>query len=398
MELYLDCSCGISGDMTLAALAHLGLDLALLQRVLAEAGLDCRITAWKETRIAGPGMRMDVAWEAPQPLRHPADIAAVFHRLDMGESARARALACLEALTLAEAHAHQTAPEEVHFHEVGAVDTIVDIAGVCWGLERLGVSRVTASPLPWFAGTVQCAHGLLPLPAPATAWLMRGRPVRPTGAYEELVTPTGAALVHVLVDEFCDGPAGLLHRQGTGYGSRPGPEGLQAGLRAWLVDQEKDQRPAVSHALGGRECIVQLECHLDHLSGEELGQALAALSAMPEVPDVLWLPGTGKKNRPAGLLRVLCRPEHEESVSMAVLRHTHSLGLRRHCLERLVLPRESAAVTVAGQQLPGKRYVLEGQRYLRAEADAIAAAAAAMGVGTPAMRFGAEREERPADL
>lgn len=380
MDLYLDCGNGISGDMTLAALVHLGLDIAPLASALARAGVNCRIETWPETRVGGPGRRVDVSWDEVQPLRHPADIAAVFAVLDMGGAARQRALAVLEALTLAEAEAHQIPPEEVHFHEVGAIDTLVDIAGACWGLEQLGVRRVTASPLPWFSGMVQCAHGLIPLPAPAAAWLMRGKPVRPTDAREELVTPTGAALVHVLVDEFTDGPLGVLRALGTGYGSRPAP----GGLRAWLAEPAPE---AVSHARGGREQVLQLETHLDHLSGEELGMALTALAASPEVLDVLWLPGIGKKNRPAGLLRVLCRPEDEEGVSLGVLRHTHSLGLRRQCLERLVLPREAAELIDAGERLEAKAYILEGRRYVHAEAEAVKSASARLGVGAPALRF-----------
>ncbi len=381
MDLYLDCGNGISGDMTLAALVHLGLDPAPLTAALARAGVDCRIEARPETRAGGPGRRVDVSWDDGQPLRHPADIAAIFNRLELGGTALRRALAVLEALTLAEAEAHQIAPEKVHFHEVGAIDTLVDIAGACWGLEQLGVGRVMASPLPWFSGTVECAHGLIPLPAPAAAWLMRGKPVRPTGAREELVTPTGAALVHVLVDEFLDGPQGVLTALGTGYGSRPAP----AGLRAWLVEPVAESVP---HAQGGLEQVLQLETHLDHLSGEELGLALTALTALPETLDVLWLPGIGKKNRPAGLLRVLCRPADGESVSLAILRHTHSLGLRRQRLERLALPREAAGLHRAGETLEAKAYTLEGRRYVRAEADGVKAAAARLGVGAPALRFG----------
>ncbi|MGE9984551.1 LarC family nickel insertion protein [Desulfovibrio sp. SGI.169] len=381
MDMYLDCGNGISGDMTLAALVHLGLNLAPLTAALARAGVDCRIEARPETRGGGPGRRVDVSWDDGQPLRHPADIAAILNRLEVGDTARRRALAVLEALTLAEAEAHQIAPEEVHFHEVGAVDTLVDIIGVCWGLEQLGAGRVTASPLPWFSGTVECAHGLIPLPAPACAWLMRGKPVWPTGAREELVTPTGAALTHVLVDEFTDGPQGVPIALGTGYGSRP----ASAGLRVWLVEPVAESVP---HARGGLEHVLQLESHLDHLSGEELGLAITALAALPETLDVLWLPGIGKKNRPAGLLRVLCRPQDGESVSLAVLRHTHSLGLRRQRLERLVLPREAAGLSRAGETLEAKAYTLEGRRYVRAEADAVRAAAARLGVGAPALRFG----------
>lgn len=387
MNAYLDCAHGISGDMTLAALSHLGVDFAPLIAALARAGIDCRLEMRAENRAGGPGRRAEVSWNTTQPLRHPADIAAVFAAVEVGAVVRGRALKTLEALTLAEADAHQIPPEQVHFHEVGAIDTLVDILGVCWGLEHLGVERIAVSPLPWFSGAVQCAHGLIPLPAPATAWLMRGKPVRPGGACEELITPTGAALVHALADAFEDGPAGVLAGLGTGYGSRPAP----AGLRIWLTQAVVEAAP---HAQGGRELVLQLETHLDHLSGEELGMALTSLAELPPVLDVLWLPGIGKKNRPAGLLRVLCRPEAEAVVAQAVLRHTHSLGLRRQGLERLVLPREATTLDCGGEALAAKAYILENARYVRPEADAVRAAAARRGVGAPALRFTPPRPDQ----
>ncbi|MDR2745005.1 MAG: LarC family nickel insertion protein [Desulfovibrio sp.] len=383
MDLYLDCTRGISGDMALAALSHLGVDLALFGEILAEAGVECRIETWAENRAGGPGRRVEVTWDDVQPLRHPADIAAIFQRLGVSPAVRERALSVLDALTRAEAHAHQIPPEKVHFHEVGAVDTLVDIAGACWALEELQAGSITASPLPWFSGVVECAHGLIPLPAPATAFLMRGKPVYPVPDREELVTPTGAAFVHALAESFAEGPVGCVHALGTGYGSRPSP----TGLRVWQLRPVAAQVP---HACGGLELVTQLETHLDHLTGEEIGSALAALANLKEILDVLWLPGTGKKNRPAGLLRVLCRPEDEDVACRAVLRHTHSLGLRRQCLERLALPRSPATLDCAGNRLAAKTYELEGRAYIRAEADAVSANAAGRGLGAPALRFGVE--------
>ena len=288
-HLFLDCSHGMSGDMTLASLAHLGVDLSPLPGLLAQAGVACRLEVWQEERGSGPGCRVEVSWEAEgQPLRHPADIAAIFAAVPVSDRVRHKALAVLEALTLAEAEAHGVAPEEVHFHEVGAVDTLVDILGACWALDQLGVERVPACALPWFGGSITCAHGEIPLPAPATANLMRGLPVYPTDAKTELVTPTGAALARVLVDEFVEGPEGRLLAMGTGYGARPAP----TGLRAWLVEAREPRQ--ADHGQGGEEDVMQLECHLDHLTGEELGTALEQLAAAADVLDVLWLSGTGK--------------------------------------------------------------------------------------------------------
>lgn len=384
-DIYIDCTHGISGDMTLAALTHLGVDFTPLPSLLAAAGVDCTLTHWQEERTGGPGMRVEVDWKAEaQPLRHPADIAAIFQRVAVSDRVRERALAVLGALSAAEAHAHRIPVDEVHFHEVGAVDTLVDILGVCWGLEQLNCTRVTASPLPWFGGSIECAHGRIPLPAPATAWLMQGKPVTPTTATTELVTPTGAALVHTLVDAF-EAPRGRLGRMGTGYGSRPAP----AGLRVWEVfaDEVQTRCDGLAQEQGGREEVCQLECHLDHLSGEELGMALEALAATPAVLDVLWLPGVGKKNRPSGALRVLCAPEHEETVAALTLRHTHTLGLRRALLQRHVLPRAQTVCPLAGEEVPAKAYTLEGQDYVRPEADAVRDCAARLGVGAPALRL-----------
>ena len=139
MQLYLDLSGGVSGDMTLGALAHLGLDLSALQGLLKNIGVDCTIACREERRAGGPGRRVDVSWPAAQPLRHPADIAGLIARLDMGGMAKDKALAVLDGLTRAEADVHNVLPEHVHFHEVGAVDTLVDIAGACWGMEKLGM-------------------------------------------------------------------------------------------------------------------------------------------------------------------------------------------------------------------------------------------------------------------
>jgi uncharacterized protein (TIGR00299 family) protein len=377
MLLYFDCRAGISGDMTLAALAHLGVDFAPLQEIFHTAGIACTLELIPEVRAAGPGMRADVRWDDAQPLRHPADLTRIIRQLPLEDSVCERALAVVDALAQAEAHAHAIAVEDVHFHEVGAIDTLVDIVGAAWGLHRLGATRVIASPLPWFSGTVECAHGTLPLPAPATAYLMRNKPCFPSAATEELSTPTGAALIHVLAQSHAQcPPAGVPLALGTGYGSRPAP----TGLRAWLVRLPAEETP---------EQVTLLETHIDHLSGEELGSAITALGTSDPAPlDILWLPGVTKKNRPGGCLRVLCRPEDTEALTTALFRHTHSLGIRRQQLERVVLPRAAATLQGPTGPLRAKSYQLEGQEYLRPEQDALSEAARELGLGVPGVRLG----------
>lgn len=392
MLLHLDCGAGISGAATLAALAHLGVEYAQLAGALARVGVLCSIDVTDGMGPGGPGCRVNICWQkgTQQPCRLP-ECTAIIDTIDVPNRVRQRAAAAVHALASACAHACPNSPAAVDaLATVDAVElnggeseaeanALIHILGAAFGLEALGVERLTASALPWFTGSVASAHGNIPLPRPATAFLMQGKAVFATEAREELITPTGAALVHALADEIVCGPQGVVAGLGMGYGL-PSSAGW---LRAWLV-QEASR--GVDHTSGGNESVVQFESHIDHLNGEDLGMALTALSSMPEVLDVLWLPGVGKKNRPAGLLRVLCLPGHRPAVADAVLRHTHTLGLRVQTLERMVAPRHAAVAEVAGQQLPAKEYVIEGQIYLRPEADALEALARQRGVGVPALR------------
>ncbi len=384
MQLYCDCSAGASGDMFLGALCQLGVDFLPLQKLLEKAGIQCDIKTWQEHRAAGAGYRTDVTWPSNQPLRHPHDIAEIFERVDVAPSVRAKSLAILQALTEAEAHAHGIPAEEVHFHEVGAIDTVVDILGTAWAMGELGVTSLHASPLPWFSGTIECEHGIIPLPAPATAYLLENKPIQnswPSLAQSEMVTPTGAALLHVLCEKFTQHMQGKVIKLGTGYGSRPSP----AGLRLWLLEENQELENAF---------VCQLESHIDHLTGEEIGAAMENLSKMPQVLDVLWLSGIGKKNRPLGLLRILCLAQDKEVVEKAFYTHTHTLGIRHSLLERSMLKRSCGAYaltiqddTKEAEQITHKMYELDGAQWLRPEADELMVKAQELSVGLPALRI-----------
>ncbi len=373
MHAYCDCRSGVSGDMFLAALCQLGFDLTILEEKLADIGITCHLKMWQECRAAGPGYRVDVSWPHEQPLRHPQDIADIFYRVNVSENVRKKALATLEALTLAEANAHDIEPEQVHFHEVGAIDTLVDILGVALGLEILGVNKLICSPLPWFSGTITCAHGTLPLPAPATAFLLMQKPIIATDATTELVTPTGAALVHALHDEFAEAFSGRVMQMGTGYGSRDAP----AGLRLFLIEEQ----------VANVENIAQFESHIDHLTGEEIGTALEIISNLPEVLDVLWLNGLGKKNRPLGVLRVLCHIEHMDRVRAEFFKHTHTLGIRESVLKRHILPRIVQDLETQSGTVRLKEYTLEGKTWARPENDDLVSKAKSLGMGLPGLRM-----------
>jgi hypothetical protein len=373
LQLFMDCGFGLGGDMFIAGLAGLGCDFAPLEGMFCSAGIDVSIEIRSERRGGLAGMRADVRWTGAQPLRHAAQLEQVITALDITPAVRGRAVNAVHRLAEAEGAVHGIDPREVHFHEVGAVDTLVDIVGAFWGLERLNIDTVVCSPLPWFSGTVCCEHGIMPLPAPATAVLMQGKPVTATAFREELITPTGALIVDSAADRFADGPEGVLLRGASAFGSRPegGP------LRLFLIEPQSHRHDDI---------IYTLETHIDHLTGEELGHAFDALLQAGAL-DVLFTPGVMKKNRPGGALTVLCSAEHLAVVEEAVIHHTHTLGLRRSRSTRVVLPRGKGTVQAGGHAVAAKEYAVQGRDMSRAEYEALAALARRTGRSLPELRM-----------
>lgn len=222
---YFDCFSGVSGDMTLGALLHAGVDEALWRAELAKlkvAGYDLKSEPVVKEGIAG--VRADVVLKETDQGhgRHLSDIAAILGESGLSENVRKRALGTFTHLACAEAKIHATTPDNIHFHEVGAVDAIVDIVGACIGLELLGVEKVYASPLPFNRGWVECAHGTMPVPAPATLELLVGFPLRPDERPMELITPTGAALLAEFAERTPRGdiaPVPPMIPRAVGYGA-----------------------------------------------------------------------------------------------------------------------------------------------------------------------------------
>ncbi|MCA1945281.1 MAG: LarC family nickel insertion protein [Desulfovibrio sp.] len=377
--LHLDCRAGLAGDMLFAALADFAapwVDLQPLHDMLQPLA---QVLPVREVRRGVAGTRLEIrpaAAAADQPLRHLPELLAIVEGLPVSEAVRARASRAFARLAEAEAAVHGVAVEAIHFHEVGAVDTIVDVVAACWIVEALGVGRITASPVPWFTGMVRCAHGDMPLPAPATVRLLQGKPVFPTDTTWELVTPTGALLLDTLVDAYTAGPAGVLLDQGTGYGANPAGDGL----RVFLCEAEPTP-PELQR-------VWVLECTLDHLTGEELGAALQAIMDA-EALDVIFLPGMMKKNRPGGLLQVLCDETALQRVEAAVFRHTCTLGLRRTLAQRRVLPRQAATLGTPFGELVAKEAqgLGEGAPLLRPEHEAMQTLAATLGMSVVELRL-----------
>jgi len=331
--LYLDCFAGLSGDMLLALLLDLGFPEDSLRAGVAQLGLTgWELTATKEMAGVIAATAVEVTVSAAQPPRHWQEIHELLQNSPLPESIRSRALAVFANLAAAEARVHGCAATEVHFHEVGAVDALVDIVGAALGLEYLAVDQLVCSPLPLGRGMITCAHGHLPLPAPATCELLTGIPVYGVELDQELVTPTGAALVKTLAHSFGPFPPMTITKVGYGRGHQTLTDGRPNLLRGVLG--------SIRAASEAKEVVV-VSCNLDDWSPEGFPWLCEQLLA---AGDVLLIPALMKKGRPGYLLQVLCRPGEEWEAQRLILSETSAIGLRHHREERWTLPRRLGSV------------------------------------------------------
>lgn len=330
--LYLDCQAGISGDMTVGALLDLGVPLEHLQTELAKLGLppgSYALSTSRTERRHVAALKFDVAVHDHHTHRHYAGIDAMIAASSLADPVKERARRIFRRLAEAEAKVHGVPIEEVHFHEVGAVDSIVDIVGAAICLDYLGVEQVYASSLPLGGGFVETAHGLLPVPAPATAELLQGLPVHGACGPGERVTPTGAAIVAALGTGFGRQPAMGLERIGCGAGGKDFPDCPNI-LRAFLGTSEGEQAAA--------ETVLVVETNIDDSTPEILGYAMERLLEAGAL-DCSFTPIQMKKNRPAVQLTFLCRPEQLEDLAQLVLAETSAIGLRHYPAGRITLER-----------------------------------------------------------
>ena len=332
--IYFDCFAGISGDMTIGALLDLGLDFESLTAQLSTLGL----TGYeiKRERVKRSGIaatKFDVAIdEDKQPARTLSDIREIIDRSALSDGVKAKALRVFGRLAEAEAKVHATTPDRIHFHEVGAVDSIIDTVGAMIGLEMLGVERFYCSALRLGRGSVETEHGLLPIPAPATAELLRGIPVYAGDLEGEFVTPTGAAIVSTLCEQFGPLPEIEIARAGYGAGTR-NPAGFPNALRLVLGEVRK-ARPHAEED----ESVFVIETNIDDMNPQVFGFIMERAFALGAL-DVFMVSAQMKKSRPGVLLTVLCGPERLESIMGMLLAETTTLGVRYHEAKRRVLER-----------------------------------------------------------
>jgi uncharacterized protein (TIGR00299 family) protein len=337
---YFDCLSGISGNMTLGAMLACGLAESTLLDGLRQLPLEhWTLNAEPVLRRGIQAIYVDVHEQAhdhhthQHPHRGLADILQLIDGSGLSARVKGTARAIFTRLGETEAAVHGTTPEQVHFHEVGAIDAIVDIVGAAIGLEALGIDRVIASPLPLGHGWITCAHGTFPVPAPATAMLVRGVPIVETPMEAELVTPTGAAIITTVAEHF--GPLPTMIVQAVGYGAGSHDLPRPNVLRLFLGEELSERTPTA---------IVGLETNLDDVPGEIAGYLMERLFAAGAL-DVFYTPIQMKKNRPGLLVRVLCAPQDEAACTDILFRETTTLGVRKLAYQRAVLPRTLRTVT-----------------------------------------------------
>jgi len=385
---YFDCFSGASGDMCLAALVDAGWPAAELERVPARLGLDgVTVRVGRARRGALDAARVEVVVERAQPERHLAQILARLAAADLPDAVRARARAVFTRLADAEAKVHGTTPEQIHFHEVGAADALVDVVGTCLGVERLGIEAVYCSPLPLGRGTVRSEHGVIPVPAPATAELLRGVPVEMPDIQAELVTPTGAALLVTLVERWGHCPPFTVTRQGVGAGGRDLREQPNV-LRLFVGESEGATLSADAGGPGGaaggrpplRRSVVVLETAVDDLAPQLVAPVLARLLAAG-ARDAFLTGILMKKGRPGLLLTCLCDPGREGELARLLFTETPTLGVRVRREERLELERREVTVETPHGPVAAKVAVLpDGSERLMPEFESLAGLSERTGV------------------
>jgi uncharacterized protein (TIGR00299 family) protein len=361
---YLDCFSGISGDMFLGALVDAGVSPKVLEDTVAALDIGARLEILKVVRGGISATKVDVYADGEKDLprevfleqrghdyphehshdhghshedRHDhrrtlTEIRHIIGKAAINSNARSTAIKIFETLGQAEAEIHNTAIDQVHFHEAGAIDAIVDIVCAAVGAESLAVEEWVCSPLNVGGGTVKCAHGTLPVPAPATVKLLQDAPVYSSGPQVELVTPTGAAIVKTLSARFASFPAMKIEKAGYGAGTRDFPQHPNV-LRLTIGEAEPTDRANTSN-----DSITVLEANLDDLSPQVLAYAMERLLAEGAL-DVFSVPVQMKKNRPGALLTVLAKVEDASRLTKTIFAETTTLGVRRREEQRQTLSR-----------------------------------------------------------
>ncbi|RZB36199.1 MAG: pyridinium-3,5-bisthiocarboxylic acid mononucleotide nickel chelatase [Desulfobacteraceae bacterium Eth-SRB2] len=357
MIAYFDCFSGISGDMTLGAFIDLGVPVKWLKENLDRiplAGFDVSVDTVVRNGITAKSVRVRV--ENDKTSRDYAQIRSLIKNSPLSRNVKQISRDIFERIADVEADIHGCSRDKVHFHEVGGIDAIVDIVGTALCINYLGIKKVVSSSIPLGKGFVTCAHGTLPVPAPATIEILKGAPVYGTKIPYELVTPTGAAIIVTLAESYGEMPDMIIEKTGYGAGKRD-MESIPNLLRVMTgtdACRETGHRPA--HY---KDTIVVLETGIDDMNPEVFGFLMDRLFEEGAL-DVYWIPIFMKKNRPGTMVQVLCRRNRKDVLINCILSETSSLGVRYYDAKRCMLPRESAIMKTAYGEIQVKRIIEAG--------------------------------------
>jgi pyridinium-3,5-bisthiocarboxylic acid mononucleotide nickel chelatase len=341
---HFDCFSGASGDMILGSLIDAGVDADAIRAGLDSLGLPIKLTIERVKRcgIAATHARVEAPHEHVH--RHLHHVEAIIDKGRLTEGQKTLAKGFFRRLAEAEAQVHGIPIEKVHFHEVGALDSIADFVGAAIGLDLLGVEKITSRSIPPGSGTIQCDHGLMPVPAPATALLLRGVPLASSTIDTELTTPTGAAILTAVVNEWIDSPAITVERIGHGAGTKDFP--TQPNVLRLLVGTAANPAEA--------DTVWVLETNLDDVPAEIIGYATERLFEAGAL-DVWTTAIQMKKNRPGVLLGVLAPTELVAAMKTVLFRETGTFGVRRYAAQRSTLQRESFSIRTPWGSVKAKR-------------------------------------------
>jgi pyridinium-3,5-bisthiocarboxylic acid mononucleotide nickel chelatase len=359
-KIFFDIVSGASGDMLLASLVDLGVPVSYLNEQYAKMPLEhIHLTAEKVDRNGIQCTLIDPKFEHSHEYRHLHQILDIIKAGGFSETVYTKCAAVLNAIADAEAHVHGVDKHHIHFHEIGAVDTILDITGVVLGLEYLGIESVEFSTVTDGHGTVKTAHGVIPVPVPATAALLKGFDLKIIDVPTELVTPTGAALLTVLGKQK-KGMSGTVVSIGCSCGTKKFEHHPNI-LRAFILDEQGDCTV---------EEIVVLETDMDHISGEIMGHAAQVLFDNGAL-DVSWMPLYMKKGRPAYRLSVIASANGYQTLVDQIILQTRTLGVRIQKMQRAVVARSFRQVSFGGQLLSEKVCEHKGKTFTKLEYDAL---------------------------
>ena len=354
---YFDCFSGASGDMILGALLDAGLDLTHLKQELAKLGLSHYAidkAAVVKNGISGSQALVNVIQDHHRHHhRHLADITAIIASSTLDAAIKTKSLKIFNRLAAAEAKVHQTAVDQIHFHEVGAMDAIIDVVGAVIGLHALQIDTIICSALHVGCGTVECAHGTLPVPAPATAELVRGKPIYSTGVEGELLTPTGAAILTTLASQFGPLPAMTVDRIGHGAGTAD--RSIANMLRLFIGSASPDEGTFQT------EQTATIETTIDDMNPQLYDYLMETMLKLG-VLDIFFTPVQMKKNRPGTLVTILCRPEMVPALSDFLFRETTTIGLRWRIDNRYTLQRDFVTVKTRFGEITCKAATLGDER------------------------------------